>query len=210
MIVSTIVSGLVQVLVFSLIPFVVYVVTARRRARFLAYIGMRCASTKAVGYGVLLGLVSFPLMFGLMSLAGTGELLLDPASQTGRLRELAASDGVATMLFVATFQAVVTTALSEEILFRGFLAKRLIAWLGFGVGNALQAIVFGAIHGFLFMGASTGLPVIGWLAVVLLPAVQGWLMGWLNERLGNGSIIPGWCAHAVTNVLTFTIVPLVL
>ena len=114
------------------------------------------------------------------------------------------------MLFIAVFQAVVTTALSEEILFRGFLAKRLIAWLGFGVGNALQALVFGAIHGFLFMGVSTGLSIIGWLAVVLLPSVQGWVMGWLNERIGNGSIIPGWCADAVTNVLTFAIVPLVL
>lgn len=115
MVASTIVSGLVQVLVFSLIPFVVYVLTARRRARFFEYIGVRSTSTKAIGYGALLGFVSFPLMFGLRWLAGAAEVLLDPSSQTGRLRELAVSDGVAMMLFLAVFQAVVTTALSEEI-----------------------------------------------------------------------------------------------
>lgn len=210
LIVSAIVSGIIQVLVFSLIPYVAYLFTARRRQRFLQYVGLTGAPGKAVAYGAVLGLASFPLMFGLLTVAGADQLLLDPSSQTGRLRELAAGDGAATMLFVAAFQSVVTTALSEEILFRGFLAKRFMAWLGFRVGNVLQGIVFGVLHGFLFLGAATELPLVGWLAVVLLPAVQGWLMGWLNERLGGGSIVPSWCAHAVGNVMTFTIIPLVL
>lgn len=209
-IVSTIVSGLIQVVVFALIPLAVYLVTARRQGRFLEYIGLKRAPGQAIVYGVLVGLVSFPVMFGLTSLSGAAELLSDPSSQTGRLRELVASDGVPTMLFVALVQALVTTALSEEILFRGFLAKRLIGWLGFGVGNTAQALVFGAIHGLLFMGASTGLSTLALAAVVLLPAVQGWLIGWLNERLGGGSIVPGWCAHAVANALTFAVIPLVL
>lgn len=210
MIASTIVSGLIQVVVFALIPLAVYLVTARRQGRFFEYIGLKRAPGQAIVYGVLVGLVSFPVMFGLTSLSGAAELLSDPSSQTGRLGELAASDGVPTMLFVALVQALVTTALSEEILFRGFLAKRLIGWLGFGVGNTAQALVFGAIHGLLFMGASTGLSTLALAAVVLLPAVQGWLIGWLNERLGGGSIVPGWCAHAVANALTFTVIPLVL
>lgn len=52
-----------------------------------------------------------------------------------------------------------------------------MAWFGFGAVNVAQALLFGASHGFLFMGASTGLTPIGSFAIVLLPAVQGWLMG---------------------------------
>lgn len=208
--VSTVVSGLVQVIIFSLIPLIAYLATARKRVRFLEYVGLKAAPGRAVVSGALLGALSLPVLLGLVSLSGAGELLRDPASQTGRLREVAESMGVAAMLWVALFQAAVTTALSEEILFRGFLAKRLIAWLGFGVGNAAQAIVFGAVHGLLFLGASTEVSLAGRLAVVLVPTVQGWLMGWLNERAANGSIVPSWCAHAVTNGLTFTLVPLVL
>ena len=38
------------------------------------------------------------------------------------------------------------TGLSEEILFRGFLAKRLISRFGFATGNLLQGLVFGILH----------------------------------------------------------------
>src|SRR5690606_6806380 len=168
---------------------------ARARAGRGAWGGAR-GGGGAAGWGVLIGMASFPLMLGLLHVAGAADVLADPASQTGRLRELAEARGVAAMLFVAVFQAAVTTALSEEILFRGFLAKRLVSRLGFGAGNTLQALVFGAVHGVLLTGTATetsGPSPAVWAAVVLLPAVQGWLMGWLNERLAGGSIVPGWC-----------------
>ena len=213
MVIATVLSGIIQVLVFAFIPFIVYLVTARRQRRFAEYIGLKRAPARAAGWGVLIGMASFPLMLGLLHVAGAADVLADPASQTGRLRELAEARGVAAMLFVAVFQAAVTTALSEEILFRGFLAKRLVSRLGFGAGNTLQALVFGAVHSVLLTGTATetsGPSPAVWAAVVLLPAVQGWLMGWLNERLAGGSIVPGWCAHAVSNALTFTVVPILI
>ena len=42
---------------------------------------------------------------------------------------------------------MIQTGLSEEILFRGFLGKRLIAKFGFAVGNVVQGLLFGTLHG---------------------------------------------------------------
>ena len=156
MVIATVLSGIIQVLVFAFVPFIVYLATARRQRRFAEYIGLKRAPARAAGWGVLIGMASFPLMLGLLHVAGAADVLADPASQTGRLRELAEARGVAAMLFVAVFQAAVTTALSEEILFRGFLAKRLVSRLGFGAGNTLQALVFGAVHSVLLTGTATG------------------------------------------------------
>ncbi|GGY36885.1 hypothetical protein GCM10007148_01330 [Parvularcula lutaonensis] len=41
-------------------------------------------------------------------------------------------------------------------------------------------------------------------AIFLLPGAAGWLMGWLNEKVGNGSIFPGWLMHALGNAVSLT------
>ncbi|MFK8000563.1 MAG: lysostaphin resistance A-like protein [Polyangiales bacterium] len=46
-------------------------------------------------------------------------------------------------LFVYPF---ITSALCEELLFRGFVAKRSIGWLGFAWGNVVQTVIFVAPH----------------------------------------------------------------
>ncbi|MBK8446921.1 MAG: CPBP family intramembrane metalloprotease [Micropruina sp.] len=94
--------------------------------------------------------------------------------------------------------AIVQTALSEEIVFRGLLGKNLIRRWGFGVGNALQALAFGALHGLLFA------PALGWVpatALAMFTAAIGWVFGELNERLSDGSLLPSWGLHAVSNLI---------
>src|SRR5688572_4840305 len=98
-------------------------------------------------------------------------------------------------------KALVQTSLSEEILFRGFVAKRLISRLGFTRGNLLQALVFGLVHLLLFIGQEFSLPIAA--GVVLFTGLGGWTSGYLNERVGNGSILPSWWMHGMTNAVTY-------
>lgn len=93
--------------------------------------------------------------------------------------------------------------LSEEILFRGLIAKRLISKFGYKNGNIAQAFVFWFLH-FLLVGAMTK----SWLSpmqlIVLLTIFPiSLLFGFANENLGNGSIIPSWILHACMNFATF-------
>lgn len=54
--------------------------------------------------------------------------------------------GAAAILPILLF-GMIQTGLSEEILFRGFILKRLSKKLGFQWANFLQALIFGVIHG---------------------------------------------------------------
>ena len=147
-------------------------------------------------------------MLWLYSAPGLRQLMVDPSTQTGRLNALLDEAGVLAWLYTAVIQALITTALAEEIFFRGFVAKRLIAWRGFAVGNIAQALLFGALHLALLLGTNAPLTLARWLLVLLIPTVQGWVVAWLNERHGNGSVAPGWAAHATANLVTFIAVPL--
>ncbi|MEM9235012.1 MAG: CPBP family intramembrane glutamic endopeptidase, partial [Pseudomonadota bacterium] len=103
------------------------------------------------------------------------------------------------------------TALSEEIFFRGLIAKRLINGFGFWTGNTLHALLFGGIHMLIFVvpGGPEFTPLLG-ATILFLPGLAGWLMAYANERLGNGSIGPGWLIHALGNAISYPILAFVL
>ena len=93
---------------------------------------------------------------------------------------------------------LIQTGLSEEILFRGFLGKRLIHKFGFITGNITQALLFGLLHGVMFFSA-VGLAVA--VFITMFSGFIGWGMGYINEKHANGSILPSWLIHGVGNVV---------
>jgi uncharacterized protein len=199
--IDAIVSAILQVVVFTLIPFCVYVVTHRRVGGFFAYIGLRRPERRTMIWATLLSALFIWLTLALFLLLGLRETLIAPDTVAGVLRARGLS---AETLFVLVLTAFGTTALAEEILFRGFLAKRLISWLGFGWGNLLQALLFGLLHLSIFVapGAPAFSPLHGF-GIVLATGLGGWTFGALNERLGNGSIVPSWWAHGLGNLLGY-------
>ena len=101
------------------------------------------------------------------------------------------------MLFVG---ALVQTSLSEEILFRGFIAKRLIERLGFTWGNLLQAAIFAVPHLALLLVPDASPSAAGAAGLFAYPFAMGWVLAYINERIGNGSIVPSWLAHGLGNL----------
>ena len=98
--------------------------------------------------------------------------------------------------------AFFATALPEEILFRGFLGKRLSRAFGFLVGNTIQAILFGLLHGImLFSILGVAIP----LLIIAFTGTLGWIMGYINEE-ADGSILPSWCIHGISNVYASIII----
>ncbi len=186
-------SALLQVVLFTTVPFITYAITRRGAKGFLAYIGLIRPTRRAMRCAVAAGLAGPLLVLPLLSMPGFKGVATAPHTVAGQLRSLGFSGrSVLLLILYAVFQ----TSLSEEILFRGFLAKRAIRWLGFAAGCTVQAATFGAIHGLLFLTPAGPAPTPGRIALVVVPpAVAGWLICYINERIGNGSILPGWCAH---------------
>ena len=199
LLVNAIISAILQVLVFTAIPFLVYLIAKRRARGFFDYIGLRRPERRTMLYSTLLALAFvLPVLLLLYFSPSVREVVTGPNTVVGRLRSYGFS-GVGVALL--GLKALVQTSLSEEILFRGFVAKRLISWLGFTWGNLLQALLFGLVHLLLFTGQEFSYPIAA--GVVLFTGLGGWASGYLNERLGNGSILPSWWMHGLTNAITY-------
>lgn len=204
---GAVLTSLVQVLVFSAVPFLVYVIRHRRVSGFLRYVGLYRPESKSLVWGTLAVLLVSPLLLWSFSLPGLREMATGPATTVGVLRQVGPGlDGIMLLWLYAWVQ----TAFAEEIFFRGFLAQRLISRLGFATGNLIQAGLFGAIHLALFISlAGQTLTMPRSVMLFVVPGVIGWLLGYLNVQRGNGSILPGWWAHALANTIAFAIMAFV-
>lgn len=203
---STIFSTIFQLAVLTLIPFLVYLIKARNTKGFLNFIGLKKSVAKANILAVLACLLfaAPPLILTLIS-QEFRAIMLDPKSITGQFHQM--EPGLTTFLSLLLF-AIVKTALAEEIFFRGFIAKRLISVIGYQLGNIIQAFIFGVIHAALFATETENL--IFLTLIFIVPSIGSYVSVYLNEKLANGSIIPGWISHGLGNILSYTIVGFVI
>lgn len=95
--------------------------------------------------------------------------------------------------------AVFHTALPEEVLFRGFLLKRLANTFDFPAANLGQALLFGLLHGVMFLSLAGTVRTI---LIILLTGTIAWFMGYINEKYSDGSILPSWIIHIVSNLFS--------
>lgn len=192
--VSLLISSLIQLALFSLIPFIWWLFTSRN-TNFFQWIGLKkplfnSSVYKTFSIIIVVSILYIISMYFIMSNLMDGALTAT-SQFTGK--------GIRALPSILIY-AIVQTGLSEELFFRGFLCKRLIKRYGFTLGNLLQSLFFGLVHGIPFGLATGNLLVCGLL--ILLPGSIGYIQGWLNERKSNGSIIPSWTLHALMNTLS--------
>lgn len=192
MFLNQLLNAIIQVLLFSLVPLLWWLVTARKKVAFFDWLGLRRpknVNTRTLwGSIVLVMVVCF--VIGEVAVWARGDV--DAAESAYQGMGLGA---LPTVLVYAFLQ----TGLSEEILFRGFLLKRLMAKWGFVVANIVQALIFGALHLTMVWGQ------VGFLAgmvIVIYPMIPAVLMSILNEKKADGSILPSWLVHGTLNTVS--------
>lgn len=195
MTINLLISAIFQVLLFSVIPFVWWLVTARKETKFLTWLGIKkikIKNNKTYMFSFLF--VTFILLIpGYLAVT----LFIDESAMA---TSQFLGKGISAFIPVLIY-AFVQTGLSEEILFRGFLTKRLINKFGFQLGNSIQGFLFGLLHGALFMTLLNPLQLI---IIILITGVAGYLLGWINEKQSNGSIISSWLIHGIVNTISST------
>ncbi|MBG9455753.1 CAAX protease [Lysinibacillus sphaericus] len=192
MVLQSIIDAVFQVILFSVIPFIWWFFSAKKKQSFLAWLGLRKPVIENKGTYFLWFLVIFVLLFG--PLFTISYFYLDSSIlASNRFTGVGFS-----ALISALFHAIVQTGLSEELFFRGFLLKRFMHKSGFQIGNIMQSLLFGILHGWMFYSY---IPFDVVVLVVLATGFAGYLMGWINERKSNGSIITSWSIHGIGNLL---------
>lgn len=182
---------ILQIVVFTIIPFIVWIIRKRKALTFPQYVGL-VKPQLAIGIGTALATsVVYIVVYSLVHFTSIADVTQTSANAYAGMGAAAIIPG----LIVCFFQQ----ALAEEILFRGFIGKRLVSKLGLSLGNILQALIFGLIH---MLGAILGNEnIISSLIMMVSISAGGWLLGYISEKLFKGSIIPGILLHGLGNFI---------
>lgn len=187
--INKIISSLLQIIIFSIIPFLFWYFSARKQESFIEWIGLKkIKGGKKTALAIII-VTTFYLLISLILL----NSLKNIENATTEFQGLRFAALPAIFIY-----AVFNTSFPEEILFRGFILKRLAKKLGFIKANFIQGILFGLLHGVMFF------PLVGNLKSILIILMTGFIalaMGYINEKLSGGSIIPSWIIHAISNLI---------
>lgn len=187
-----IVNSIVQIILFSLIPLIWWLITARKKCSFFEWIGIKPISSSKENRTALwiAGTTAVFLFVSVFIL----YLLRNIETATSDFSGLRMKGLPAIIIY-----AIFNTSLPEEIVFRGFLLKRFSHQFGFKIGNILQSVLFGLLHGAMFFTLT------GVLQTILIIGFTGgiaWCMGYINEKKASGSILPSWGIHAMANLFS--------
>lgn len=191
-IIGLLISGILQVILVSIIPFIWWLIFGRKENSFFKWLGFK----KPIIRNKIKYVVTFVATIICLSIP---SFLIIPHFVDKSVLATAQFYGEgASALIPALIYAFLQTGLSEELFFKGFLTKRLVHKFGFQVGNGIQSLLFGLMHGIFFV-SHTG--ILGVVIIIILTGMGGWLMGWINEKQSDGSIVSSWLLHGCVNFL---------
>ena len=190
MTISKIIGSIIEIIILSLIPFIWWVISARKKEAFFHWLGFRKIEKNSIRNtfnGILLILLFF-IVVSALSLF----MLKDIETATSEFAGLGIKG-----LLPAFIYAIFNTSLPEEIFFRGFLMKRISAKTGYQTANIIQSIIFGLMHGIMFF---TLVSIWKAFLITLLTGSVAYAMAYINEKKANGSIFPSWIIHGCSNI----------
>lgn len=185
-------NAVFQVVLFSIIPLIWWLITARKKENFFSWLGFKKPVIENKKKWILIFITTIILCWLLAQFAIylRGPMEAAESQYTGM-----GASAIPSVLAYAFLQ----TALSEEILFRGFLLKRLSSKFGFNTANIIQAAIFGAVHLLMVWGQFNFL---AGFVIVVYPMVVAVAFSYINEKLSKGSILPSWLIHGILNTLS--------
>lgn len=183
-------SSTLQIILFSIIPLIWWFVTSRKKESFFKWIGLKkITGGKKTWTAIILVAISF-ILIGLLTLYAIRNIKTATSDFSGL--------GVRAIPSIIVYAAF-NTALPEELFFRGFLLKRLIKILGFKRANIIQSLIFALLHGLMF---HSYVGTITLILIALFTGIVALLMGKINELYSDGSILPSWIIHTLSNLFS--------
>lgn len=188
---SKLMSGIMELLIVSVIPFITWFIWSRKKTGFFDWIGLKPVQTQQKGRFVLtiFGSSLLFLLFSFVIFSWFDFSKTATADFSGK--------GIGALPAILAY-AFLGTALPEEIFFRGFLLKRLQGKLGFLGANLVQSLLFGLIHALMFIQLTGYLKA---FAILVFISLIAYVLGAINEKKANGSILPSVFIHALANTV---------
>lgn len=196
--INQLISAIFQVLLFGIIPLLWWLIFQRKNTTFTNFLGLKKIQSDKKSKLIIFSVIALILF------AGIGYFSLKTVSSPSILANSKFSDLSFWSILSIILYSFVQTALSEELFFRGFVAKRLINQFSFKTGNLIQAVLFGLIHILLLFTQNTSIYLI--IFIGLFTSIIGYVLCYIDEKMATGSIIPSWLIHGITNVISCILV----
>ena len=206
LVMSSITTTIVNLIVFSLLPIIWWIFRHRKEEGFFRWIGFFKPQLKSKWWVLLIFAILYYFFYNFdftqFVSPETLEYIENSASVSANVF---AGIGVAAILpaFIENF---IANGVAEEILYRGFLCKRLISKIGLAKGIILQAVLFGLMHNILYILAGLNVGLWYHILTFIFTGMGALLLGWLNEKIFNGSIIPSILLHGAGNFIASLLV----
>lgn len=203
---SSIEAAVVNLALFSLVPFLWWLFRHRREDGFFRWIGLYRPKLqrpwRVLALFALIYWIFYSFDFTQLLDAGT----LARLENSGSLSANAYAGMGAAAVLPALIENFIANGAAEEILYRGFLCKRLEEKFGTVRGILLQAILFGLMHNVLYLAVGLEVGLRYHVLAFLFTGTGALLLGWLNEKIYNGSILPSILLHGAGNFISTMLV----
>lgn len=197
--IDTFVSIIIQCAIFIGIPWIIYIVFEKEKRGFSKWVGLyKPLSAQWIKPAIITFFISITVMAGpLLAFIKMGSI----SEEMLYSLNLQSKGFSLEIIIIVLAKAIIQTGLSEEILFRGFIGKRIKKKWGYITGNLIQAILFGLPHGLPFILVYKAYAF--GFTFFISAAIVGFMNFYLNEKKADGSIIPSLLIHSTMNIISF-------
>lgn len=196
--ISTIISNII---IFLIIPFLWWLIKYRKDTSFFKWIGLIKPKLKGEWWMIIV----FAIAYGFFYLFNFNMFADDKSLEVIQTSESISSNAYTGLGAIAIIPALLTTLIAngfcEEALFRGFICKRLCNKFGKIAGLIVQGILFGLLHNALYILGGVAISLQFHIVVFIFTGMAGFLLGVLDEKIYNGSIIPSILLHGLGNFI---------
>ena len=187
-----IISAFIQFLFVIILPYIWWFVTVRGKVPFMEWIGLK-AVKRVKTLQLILWIIGGFLLFTAFS------IFIFPLTRSIETATSVFSDMGLKALPSILIYSFLQTSLPEELLFRGFVLKRMANHMPFVFANTIQAFAFGLLHG-VFFASVVSLDVT--FFIIFFTGAIAVYLGFVNEKKAGGSILTSWIIHALANILS--------
>lgn len=192
-------STIEQLSIVLCLALIFYFGSGRKKKGFFPWLGLYFPKNKEwIGNSILVLAVSTLVMAGPLLLFqyfgyNISAMFYDEAISGRGL-------GISIVVIIL-LKALIQTALSEELFFRGLIGKEIAGKFGYLAGNITQAVIFGLPHGLPLMVVYK--EYFFGITLILTAGIVGYFQFWLNEKKADGSLLPSIIIHSIVNIVSF-------
>lgn len=201
LIVSSIVTAIVNLIVFSFIPLIWWFITHRKETHFFKWLGFYIPKLKSKWWVLAIFAVLYYFFYNFDFTQLVDNETLEYIQSSSAISANVFTSIGASAIIPAFIQNFIANGVSEEILYRGFLCKRLCSKFGTMQGIIIQAVLFGLMHNILYIVAGLNVGICYHTLTFVFTGMGALLLGVLNEKIYNGSIIPSIILHGAGNFI---------